>query len=69
MKKSAKEVAVVLEKQTGTLYYDQDDGYMLQTVIPNVNFRIKDLFHGHDGKKVRVTIECLDEKGNQGSKG
>lgn len=69
MRKSAKEVAVVLEKQTGILWYDQDDGYMLQTSIPNVNVRIKDLFRGHEQKNVRVTIEVLDEKGNQGSKG
>lgn len=69
MKKSAKEKAEVLEKQTGILWHDRDGGYMLQTVIPSVNVRIKDLFWGHEGKKIRVTIEILDEKGNQGSKG
>jgi hypothetical protein len=62
MKKSKKEPSQVVEKQTGILWYDRDDGYFLQTAIPNVNFRIKDLFRGHENKKVRVTIEVLDDE-------
>lgn len=69
MKKSSREEAVVLEKQTGMLHHDRDDGYYIDTVVPGVSFRIKDLFRGHEGKKIRLTIEVLDEKESQGSKG
>lgn len=68
-KESRKEVAVVLEKETGMLYYDRDDGYCLDSEIPGDGCRIKDLFNGHEHKKIRVTIKVLDEKDNQGSKG
>lgn len=69
MKESKKEEAVVLERETGMLYYDGEDGYYLETEAPRVCFQIKDLFLGHEHKKIRVTIEVLDEKGNQGATG
>ena len=58
--KVRKEKAVVIEKQTGVLRYD--DGFILETVIPGVSFRIKDLLRGHEGKRIRVTIEYLGPK-------
>jgi len=60
--KVRKEKAVVIEKQTGVLRYDLDDGFILETVIPGVSFRIKDLLRGHEGKRIRVTIERLGPK-------
>lgn len=68
MKMTKKEILkverTVLEKQTGVLWHDRDDGYMLETVVPGVHFRIKDLLRGHEGKEIRITIEGLARKGS-----
>jgi len=50
------------EVAEGVLRRDSDEGWVLDGEGPRAGIRICDLFPDHDGKRVRITVEVLEDQ-------